>query len=321
MMLLLTEAGEGIGFGHLTRMLALGDALIDIGVDVQLVVQWEGDPVPQVVERRAWVSSESWRDDLTDQLLRHDAAAAVVDSYRLPLTGFNSIARSGTRLIVVDDFYRLAFPADLVINPNIYGDARRYLGSARDAIGGAKGILLRRAVSRAAGAYVVRPGLDRILVSLGGTDGHGVGMQLSKGLAAEGYLVEWLGPGQDSINLPGVVCRETIGAEDFVELVKSVDLVVCGGGQTLHELACLGAPCVGLELGDDQQMNLAFYERAGWLNEHIHWSRVDLADEVLRRIGSLRSEGERRRISFLGRGLVDGSGAEYIAMMIKRIAY
>ncbi|MCA1962904.1 MAG: hypothetical protein LDL31_03045 [Prosthecobacter sp.] len=317
MYLFLTEAGDGIGFGHLTRMMAVGDALLELGVETKMLVQWEGVPQIPILEGRAWVQAEAWRHDPAAALARHGARAVLIDSYRLEICGYSSVTASGARLAVLDDFYRLPFPADLAVNPNVFGDPACYLPHAKHAVAGVEWVILRPALTRLARTFEVRSRLGRVLLTLGGSDVHGLGPQLSSAVAELGLDVVWVAPGQPVEPAhPRVTILGTQTAEGMARLVQSCDLVLCGGGQTLHELACLGAPFVAIELGDDQRLNLAFYERVGCLGPRLIWSSQTLTQDLARRLAALAPQEERSRLSETAGSLVDGKGARRLAAVL-----
>ncbi|MDB6120091.1 MAG: hypothetical protein JWO08_3872 [Verrucomicrobiaceae bacterium] len=318
MMLILTEAGEGIGFGHLTRMMALGEALIEMALPVRMLVQWEGPVQPQVIEGREWVLAGEWRDAPVGVIEQFQASAVVVDSYRLFFDAYQAIANAGVHLTAIDDYHRLPYPAGLVVNPNVYADTSRYLDSARHAVGGVEYVILRPAFVRAAGSFSVRPELRRVLLTLGGSDVHSLGLPVAGSLATIGREVYWIAPALAPFDPPptSVTIYGTQGMEGMVQLVRDCDLVVCGGGQTLHELACLGAPCIALELGDDQLPNLNFYEQTGLLGPRLRWSQENLLAALADRMESLRPAAARSRLSLLGRELIDGEGVRRLARVI-----
>ena len=310
MILILTEAGDGIGFGHLTRTMALGEALINIGVTVQLLVQWEGEPRTEVVEGRTWVQAGRWRDTPVH------ATKVIIDSYRLPLAGYEAMTKAGIWMGVIDDDDRLPYAADLVINPNVYARTERFPAHARRAVGGAPYVILRPPFVAAAGTFVVRAELRRVLLTLGGADVRGLGPKLAQQIAALGLVVDWIAPGEAPERSPSVSIHGTQSAEGFVHLVTQSDLVICGGGQTLHELACLGAPSIAVELGDDQKRNLAFYEHAGGQSTRLHWSQPDLIDALTARLHFLSPAYRRQSLADRCASLIDGAGATRLAEVI-----
>lgn len=316
MFLLLTEAGYGIGFGHVTRLIAIGEALQGMGVNLRMLVQWEGVHSEIILEGRPWIFVSSWRLNSLARLKQYDARAALIDSYRLGLQEYGEVIKSGIKLAVMDDFYRLPYPADLIINPNSFGESSNYQKHAKHAIAGIDYVILRKPVLDAACSFFLRPQCHRVLLTLGGSDVHQIGPRLAAALAERGWVVNWIAPEQsrdEPMQQPHLTIHGTQTADGIVNLVKDADIVVCGGGQTLHELACIGAPCVAIELGDDQQLNLDFYEHKSYLGPRLHWSSATLIKDTIQRIESISSKVERSRLSNLGCSLVDGLGTQRIA--------
>ena len=326
MTLILTEAGEGIGFGHLTRTLALGQALRDLGEQVTMLIQWEGPVLAAVLEGKPWALNEPWRDDILAACHRHAATVVIIDSYRLAAGGYAAVASAGLRLVAIDDYYRLPYPADLVVNPNVFGEVQRYLPAARAAVSGITHVIVREPFREAAGTFQARPELQRVLVTLGGSDVHGLGSKLCAALAAQGFEIDWIAAdAADTVaadaadtDLPATVHRHgPQSATGMRDLILRNDLVVCGGGQTLHELACLGAPCVALELGDDQQGNLTCYEELSFINAaRLHWSAPGLIARLLDEVATLRPLSARATRGQTGHTLVDGQGVHRLARQI-----
>jgi spore coat polysaccharide biosynthesis predicted glycosyltransferase SpsG len=223
-------------------------------------------------------------------------------------------------LAVIDDCYRLPFPANLVINPNVYAEPQRYLATSRQAMGGADCVILRQPIVRSAGTFQVRHDLKRVLLTLGGSDLYHLGSNLATKLAALGFAVDWISSNPSEV---ACVAREVrmhapLGAEAFVQLVLANDAVLCGGGQTLHELACMGVPCVAIEQGEDQHLNLNIYEQAGYLGARIQGQGADVLKDVAARFEILRSRDLREKLSTLGRSMGDGMGAHRLAARILR---
>lgn len=315
MIALLTEAGAGIGFGHLTRMFALGEALRVEGAEVRMMIQWVGDPIINVVPPADWIVHEAWRENVAEL----EAETLVIDSYLLPEAGYHAAAH-GRSLVAVDDYYRLPYPADMVINPNVFGQPERYLPAAKAAVSGIEHVIVREPFRAAAASFTAKPELKNILLTLGGSDVHGLGTQLCRVLAGAGFSVDWVAADAAAEDLPASVRRHGAqSAAGMRDLILRNDLTVCGGGQTLHELACLGAPCVALELGDDQKGNLSCYEQNGFVNaRRLHWSDPALLEAVMSEVRAMESPEARSARGRIGSKVVDGAGVFRLAKAVLR---
>lgn len=312
---LLTEAGAGIGFGHLTRMFALGEALLAEGAEVRMMIEWAGDPIMNVVPAADWIVHEAWRENVADL----EARTVVIDSYLLPEAGYHAAAQ-GRTLVVIDDYYRLPYPADLVINPNVFGEPGRYLPAAKAAVSGIQHVIVREPFRAAAASFTTGPELKNVLLTLGGSDVHGLGPRLCRVLAGAGFAVDWVAADAFAEGPPASVTRHgPQSAAGMRDLILRNDLTVCGGGQTLHELACLGAPCVALELGDDQKGNLSCYEQNSFINaRRLHWSDPALLEAVMSEVRSMESPEARAARGRIGSAVVDGAGVFRLAKAVLR---
>ena len=174
--LLAPDCGEGVGLGHLERMLALADAL-QPHVSVSLILP-EGDAVlRRRVEDRGHTAVAVPGETAT----RVQAAVGSTRSVDLVvLDGYVFDVEMQTRLreraplTVVDD---LGLPADcdLAVNPSPGGERLRPTG-ATTFLGGAAYALLRAAFAEAR-ETVLRHGRSSrtVLVSTGATDLDGIG--------------------------------------------------------------------------------------------------------------------------------------------------
>lgn len=319
------DGGSGIGLGHWRRCLTLAEALRECSVTPLFQV---GDPVLKDLCAQAGfavvlVGRES--DSLEAERLHPRFAACVVDSYRM--TG-GALARLRDRcgtLVWFDDLGDPP-PADLIINGTPGADERGYAleGSATWLLG--PRYFMLRPDLRAVLARPVRPGIEEVLLSVGGGDDHDLLPRLVlwvrealPGVAAIHCLV---GPYADPSRLEGLNCsargRVVIHRHpmDAAALLGRVDVAVTGGGQTACELAAVGVPAVGLRLGDDQRFNLRALTGAGTLIEVGMAAAPDLERRVIESLRSLRALEVRAAMADKGRALFDGLGARRVAEAI-----
>jgi spore coat polysaccharide biosynthesis predicted glycosyltransferase SpsG len=105
-------------------------------------------------------------------------------------------------------------------------------------------------------------------------------------------------------------------------LMHDVDLAVTGGGQTPYELAATQTPALGIQLGDDQRLNLQRLEEAGVLRSLGQADDPGLEARYKAAVGELVDRQDlRRSMSEAGRRLVDGQGASRVAETIVSAAH
>lgn len=295
------DAGLAMGFGHLTRCLALVQALSERGVAVHVATRADSaglherirangaevqqlSPLPdsEPADGPVWAAAVQ-RADATESVnaeARWDAV--VVDHYRLD-SEWERVARENTsRIVAIDDLANRQHSVDFLVDHNWYGPgtANRYDSLVDDntslLLGPRYAILQREyAEVRRERQPVVQPP-RRVLVSFGGTDVSG------QTLAVIGALREF----PDLIVDVVVGSRRVLTSElehavasrphtqlhvelpTLAPLLGLADLVIGAGGTATWERLCLGVPALVTTVSANQSGVTATFHRDGvsqWL--------------------------------------------------------
>ena len=317
--LILTEAGGDLGYGHLTRCLAIAQ---ELGSEADLLVQPGGevkfDDIGRVVP---------WRDDLIGAISTGgcaNPAAVLVDSYLADRSVLEKIGGSGCYLAVIDDYDRMQYPAELIINPAILGPELSFQNSK--VVSGASWVILRSQI-RAHPPKRQHGNLTRLLLTFGGADRKRLLDRLLPVLGDLEFEVMILAGSDEraaqlSLKLSGDRFKVfgRLGAKAIAELFTSSDLALSAGGQTLNELAYLGVPFLAIQTGKDQYWNINSYLQSGVTPYHFHGDDLLLDSKLLNQIEGLKSPSLRRDMASRGRGLIDGQGAKRIADVLRTAA-
>jgi UDP-2,4-diacetamido-2,4,6-trideoxy-beta-L-altropyranose hydrolase len=332
--LIRADASATHGTGHVMRCLALALALRERGARVVLAV---AECPESLVERiqssgvgveRLAVEVGSPEDAAATRALAGVSSAGwlVLDGYRFGLDFHRALGGGGFQLAVIDDFAHLdGYEADLLLNQNSQARAEDYPEVPRLLLGPSHALLrsefvetLRGRAARSFGGPV-----RRLLVTMGGADPGNATTTILEALSALGseppetrVLVGAANPHRAAVDAAasGVRgCRVLDPVRDMVPLLEWADLAVCAGGSTLWEMAAFGVPVASVILAENQQPLVADLQQRGMVAD-LGWDR-DLAPERCSRdLGALMADGARRqRMSEIGRGLVDGAGAERVA--------
>lgn len=313
-LLILTEGGEDIGLGHITRCSAIAGWVQKQGRTCRMVIDWHGSGHnPGNFEEARWMDWE---------LSGPSFQAVLVDSYKAPATTYGKIKNFAERLVVIDDYHRLPeYGADLVINPNPYSNSIPY---AENAAGGTQYVILRDAFRECTEKYRLRDKVKKILVTVGGTDMRSMLPVLADLLEKTDYEVVFVCGNEATEQAmkdrfagnrrfsfygfagPALMCRLMLGC----------DVAISACGQTLHELAYLGAPTIGIRIGDDQLLNQQAYIEAGFLSLAIDWNSGELESLLRHELNGLNSVEARAAKSKTGMNIIDGKGVERIAQLI-----
>ena len=103
-----------------------------------------------------------------------------------------------------------------------------------------------------------------------------------------------------------------LSAQQMIEEFLSADLVISGCGQTLHELAYLGIPTIGVCINYDQRLNQEFYLSKSILTIGNHWSDHNLEENILNEVETLKDVSKREMLSEISKNIVDCDGGKRI---------
>jgi UDP-2,4-diacetamido-2,4,6-trideoxy-beta-L-altropyranose hydrolase len=294
--LFLTEAGDGIGFGHLSRVSALADFFRSNGAAVELLVHWKRSAVHLSHDGRVfdWITEEveSKPPDLWD--------AVFIDSYIAGPEIYEYYGQSCRQLIVLDDYNRMNYPADILVNPGLNFSPQLYAGQKARCFGGSKYLIFRSAFREGYKA-TVKSVKDSVLITVGGSDYRGLLYKLA-GLKRDFPNITMLCPETAQrakllAQFPDLQVLGPLNEHEILREYQLAEIVVSGCGQSINELALLSKKVVGLLIGDDQKNNAEFYLQSGFLNTIISWDDLDLLQKVRAEISRLRSEGPSKGFS------------------------
>lgn len=303
--LILTEAGRGIGMGHLTRCMAIKDAFKTSDVAVEMWVHF----IDMVVEDPT-ITSVDWVP-MADLPARVEGYShIIIDSYRAHKALYQSLASASLQLVVIDDYNRIGYAGDLILNPNVFYQDIDYSNQNISHIGGGDFVILREAF-RASKPPAVNPQVESLLISIGGSDFRlllpklievflNSGVQQIKVVAPEGL--------NGSPKHPALKILGRQSADQMVDLFRAADVVVSACGQSLHELASLGKPVIGICLDIDQEPNQSFYHEKGMLHQLIGWDDDTLGTSLISNLEYLTDFEVRLALSKLEPTLINEAG-------------
>lgn len=249
----------------------------------------------------------------------------LIDSYNAPQSFYRSLgeirSRAGSKkpfLAAIDDYQRIDYPVDAVINPSIYGDSLSYNTDNKIMyLTGKEYVILRKEFWRVPQKKINKD-IKRILITLGGSDNSAFVESLIISLSArfpgmEYHIVSNRRPDAKLgtrlnwyFNIPPLTMRN---------LMLRCDLCISAGGQTLYELIRLGVPAIGICFAKNQILNLTaagqnrLLKFAGWAADKDIFNKIiDLVERY--------SYKDRVRLSKKCRKSIGGDGAVLAAKKI-----
>ena len=316
MILVLTEAGENVGFGHLTRCQAICQ---NFESKFELVVHADSDI------KEEGLRIYPWRNNLGELLAQYfDVQLVLVDSYLVGIEDYFFLKEQVKWLFVIDDYDRLNYPCDGLINPAISGPS--YFNSiAKTVLSGPEWVVLRKEILSSE-IKDKHGDLRQICIILGGSDKADLAEAISKKLCKLNFSVTFIS-GNDSnvasynklLDCEKVKVYGRLSGDRLAELFTASDLVVSAGGQTLNELAFLGVPFIVIQTGVDQFNNVNGFVQHGVSPKHLCSNDENLIEQLSQLLIDLTPPLKRAALSQKGKELIDGSGAKNIAFKIDEL--
>lgn len=313
--LILTEGGRNIGFGHLSRCVALIQGISRFNIKNKTKAKFviNRDETAITFLRRQKIASiimSDWikrTNKLIDLIKASDVV--IVDSYLAPEALYDFIYKVLVdspakqfinRLICIDDYNRVDYPPSIILNPSIYGDMLNYgiQPKSNQFSVYLKGIdygILRREFWHVPNKYI-RKTVKDILVTFGGINHANFTKRLVRFISTKypQFKYHFISPGSN------------FSARDMLRLMLKCDICISAGGQTTYELARIGLPAIGICFAENQRLNLeawkrnGFIEYIGWHNDARIFSKLDCA------IRNLLPYRERSICSQIGRNIING---------------
>ena len=314
--LILTECGSDIGFGHLTRCLSLAQAFRDAGQSAQIWVAADASDSDRLPAELRSVNWYGLAGELEVEVAH--AHAVLLDSFKIGAEDLDHIFRINPRIAVIDDYPRREYTSGVVVDWTMGADhfAFQQKHAGVRYLLGSRYCALRPEFQCAAEREPLHP-VRSVLVTFGGADVRALTKPVVARLRREFPDLEIL------VVVGSAVCdasyRELEDADtsfhvgvdgrQMQALMAQADIAVCGGGQTLYELASQGLPPVIVTIVDDQVEDIRGFIRAGFGVYAGRWDRPGLLDAITKGVRELWQPDIRARHAAVGRQCVDGHGA------------
>jgi len=322
--LLRFDASKDQGLGHLVRSMAIADAALAAGWDIEVCGDVQNAVgAAMIAERFLPVHPAPTGPGALAQLAASRGAALVhVDSYQPQGSLREALGEADIRLSSMEDGINGRRAADLVLDPSPASASsyRASDGSFR-MLRGAEAIPLRELILALRTTQVPAPqSLDlNVLVVMGGTDARDLTKYLVEGWLAAGSGGQCHVVGQqglvESWGLPesANVIAHAPGPEVPL-LFPAMDLVITAAGTTIWELAYLGVPMAIAQVVENQRDNYEYAvsrSMAAGLGSFADGKPP--RDDTIAILRDLReSKAARVTLAATARRMVDGKGSRNI---------
>lgn len=317
---IVTEGSKRIGFGHITRSLALYQAFEEKSAEPVFVVNGD-DSIASLLNGKR-LNIFNWIDNnakLMDLLLSSDIC--IIDSYLAGIEVYQRISEAAKLPVYIDDNLRLEYPPGVILNPSVFGDKLDYPRSKKIIyLLGGQYVLLRKEFWRVAYRPVSMT-IKSVMVTFGGDDIRNLtpGVlrlltrcypEVKKNIVVGNGFVNK--QALDAIGDNKTKITYAPDAASMKNIMINSDLAISACGQTLYELARIGTPAIGVSVADNQMNNARALEAAGVIKYAGWWEDGNLISSIDSNLKMMRGRMIRSDMAQKGRDLVDGLGPKRV---------
>ncbi len=332
------DGNAKIGSGHIMRCLSIADAVKRKKVECLFIIA--DKTFKSLIESRGYdvfILNSDYRDtdgefeDLKKAVISYFPEMVIVDSYFVTANYLQKLKELAC-LGYIDDLALFAYPADILVNYNVYGpdiDYRKLYFNENITcprlILGASYAPLRemfRNISRREQNETVKD----IFISTGGADSTHLSLKIADYVAQESsynwhFLVGAMNPDYEQINMIAEKNKKVhihYNVKDMKSLICSCDLVISAAGSTMYEAAACGVPMITYVVADNQVPGAETFAKLGLAVSCGDLRNKDNAVRILMdSVNELtRDFVLRKEIGVRMQNLVDGFGAERMALKL-----
>jgi len=320
---ILTEGGQKIGYGHITRCLSLSQSLKEVGAEVSFIINGDSESI-NILSEISSIEIIDWMNNkrrLLDRLQNVDIL--IIDSILINRSFFKKIEAIVSNIIFIDDYYQWVHKKGLIIDWTVLAEKNRkcienpsvkYLfGTTYTALRKEFWDVPKKKVSDL---------LDNVLVTFGGSDIRNLTpriLRLINNCLPNSKKTIIIGGSYNNLKEIELEANESttlVFSPDGKKMKKCMlkaDIAIASGGQTLYELARVGVPTVAIISVDNQLDDIYGWQQTGFLMNAGWWNCHDLEQNIIDLITKCINKSKRKKMISIGLSFIDGQGAKRIA--------
>lgn len=318
------DASHDIGSGHVIRCLTLANFMKEQGWFCTFSVS-EGTelivPALSLAGHHITGPQGPFQEGKAD--------IAIIDHYSLSAPDEIYYRQFAQRIVIVDDLADRVHDCDILLDQTYgrkAGDYNFLVPAQAVVLTGAEYAMLRPEFTAARLPALqrrddMRGRVERVLVTLGGTDPHDTTSIIIEGLAQTGLDIDIvIGAASKHANTisarvealadRGVSIRLHSNSSQMTELMAAADIAIGAGGTTSWERCCLGLPTILVELAHNQLTIAKNLERSGAIY-NLGWFEYLTPEAVFKAIDHLKKNADRLYdMSRRAAQICDGKGVQ-----------
>jgi spore coat polysaccharide biosynthesis protein SpsF len=323
--LLFCHASKKIGMGHFIRQLQVAEEMNSRGYKVTFAVSDYNPAVTLLEEKKIfYIKSKKMPFEVKPE---YEADIVILDISNTDANFIKSLRKNGNKVVSFDDLGTGRDHVNILVDSNT--DPSDY-SKARSLFRLKYVIVNNRYSAFRSLEKVVPRKIERVAISMGGTDPKSIGPEIANFLVKSGmdFKIDLiLGAGfNDKDNKPesmnfirnnGSKCNIHRNLPDLAEILFNADIIFCAGGITLYEACAVGTPAVVISQVEHQQQKALRVQNRGAAVNMGMW-RDDVLAKLVPTINFLDSS-KRKQMSIAGKRMVDGKGLQRVVNEIEKL--
>ena len=304
---IITEAGKGIGLGHLSRCTAIYQAFKDKGMLPRMIINGSKD---MIKNRSYQVFNWAKQNQKLFNIIK-DADIAILDSYLAPKSFYEKLSKIVKLPVYIDDYNRINYPKGIVISGSASTDDFDH-------------ILLRKEFWQSP-AKRIRKKVRTIMVTFGASYDGDITRKIIKSLSCtypnilKNVVIN--SPSKyEKVKDKSVRSINGASSKLMKKLMLESDIAISACGQTLYELASTGTPTVAVAISKDQYQNLKSWKRFASFASIDSTKSLNPVPKILKAVNIFMSYDERLKFYKKAKIAIDGKGAgRVVEMMLQEL--
>lgn len=331
---IVTHANESVATGHLMECIVCAEELIKKGYFISFWINKDvGENlkkrIPCVCQEYGELEEEDYQHFVSRILALHPMSV-IFNLRKITNIFLEKLKRSipdNIKMICIDEFGHRDLSADIIINPMIDSYYWDYGNSKAQLFCGAEYLVLSQKMTEFhLKEKFINNEIKNIVISMGGVDPQNYTLSLID-------MIPQIFP-DSAIHIViggGNQCRDEITKKslkyEMIELHQNVtnlpqmmyeaDLLICAGGNTLHEAACVGTPALVMPSMPHEKITAGYFGKEGF--GHVIDTDKNLYNEVLNACKKIENLEERKGMSERGKCISDGLGWKRVVKIIESI--
>lgn len=314
--LIFTDCGSQIGFGHLNRCNSIKVELEQNNIEVCTKI-YDDRGVSEV--------KFDWKDEWLALIETYKPTHVLIDSFRVSECFFKGLIKLKLSIFVIDDFPERNHQGGTVINWTVGADVESFLprNSKVNYLLGAQYCCIRSEFYEK--PYIKDHDKNSVLVTFGGADVRQLSSSVIKHLSSNHPSLTInlvLGSGaekKDYSSFKKVKVHHNCDAKKMCQLMDNVEFAICGGGQTLYEMASRGLPPIIIPLIDNQLADIKGFVSRGFGLEALSWNDPNLFASLDIAINEIQNFQRRNTQAGVGVALIDGGGLKRLVSALLKV--